>query len=364
MVWNEPGKNNNKDPWESGGHSPDLERLVRNVQRKLNALFGGGKPGGGMHSITIVWVLPVLLALWLASGFFTVAAGNRSVIMTFGHAGETVRSGLHWHLPWPVGSQITVAGVDQGRDYTHVYNQLITRDGNVISVSAQVHYQIADLRDYLFKVSALTGDGNGSSVLFASLTDSAIRSAVARTPLEAMLGNDRVKTETAAHELLQAALKRNNVGLAATRLVFQRVDVPDSVAAAYAEVRKAKQDSQQLQDSASVYENRVIDEAKGQSDAEVTEANAYRIKQVSEARADVARFNEILDAYRADPSLTREQLYLQTMEDVLGSASKVVVDGHGNVTVQFSAPPAAPVKSPPASSANQADTNTNKEGKP
>lgn len=339
MVWNEPGKNG-KDPWESGEHSPDLERLVKNIQHRLRALFGGRRPGrNGMSATTLLWTLPVLVVVWVASGLFTVAAGDRSVVFVMGRAGAIMQPGLHWHVPWPIGSQVTVSGVDQGRDYAHLYNQLVTQDGSVVMVAAQVHYQIADIRNYLFKVSAPGADATGSRVLFEALADSSIRTAVARSTLADMLGSGRDQAETEAHDLLQAALQQNDAGIAVTRLVFQRVDVPNVVASAYADVRKAQQDSRQLQDDAQVYANRVVAEAKGTSDADVTEAGAYRVTRASEAQADAARFDQILDAYRAAPALTRDQLYLQTMQEVLGKVNKVVVDAkNGNVSVQFTQP--------------------------
>ncbi|HET7649433.1 MAG TPA: FtsH protease activity modulator HflK [Gammaproteobacteria bacterium] len=337
MVWNEPGKNN-KDPWDSGGNSPDLERLVKNLQRRLGMLFGGKRPGRkGMHPVSVLWILPLLIIAWLASGFYTVGAGDRSIVLVFGRAGPVVPPGLHWHLPWPVGVQLTVNGVDQGRDYTHLYNQLVTRDGSIVSVTVQVHYQISNLHDYLFKVAAPGADETGSKTLFDGLVDNAVRTAVAHGNLADMLDNGSDQAEAEAHDLLQSALRENDTGIAVTRLAFQRVDVPQEVESAYADVRKAKQDAQQAQDNARVYANRVVAEAQGSSDADVTEANAYKITRRSEAQADVARFNEILNAYRAEPALTRDQLYLQTMQDVLGKVNKVVVDAKsGNVTVQFS----------------------------
>lgn len=368
MVWKEPGKNN-KDPWESEGHSPDLERLVKNIQHRLSALFGGKRPGrNGVHAVTVLWIVPLLVIVWLGSGFFTVAAGDRGVAFVFGRATATLQPGPHWHYPWPIGSQLTVAGVDQGRDYTHLYSQLVTQDGNVVVVAVQVHYQISNLDDYLFKVSAPGVEDSGAKVLLGVLTDSAIRTAVARSSLADMLGGGRDQAEALAHDLLQAALKRDAAGIAVTRLAFQRVDVPDSVASAYADVRKAQQDARQLQDDAQVYSNRVVTEAKGASDAQVTEANTYRVTRTSGAQADVARFNEILGAYRAEPALTRDQLYLQTMEQVLGKVNKVVVDTRsGNVTVQFTQPPAAanplPAKAADKPAAAPAGGNREKEDK-
>ncbi|HET7396503.1 MAG TPA: FtsH protease activity modulator HflK [Gammaproteobacteria bacterium] len=344
MVWNEPGKNG-KDPWENGEHSPDLERLVKNIQHRLSTLFGGKRPGrGGVHAVNVLWVLPLLVAAWLASGFYTVAAGDRSVAMVLGRAGAPVQPGLHWHFPWPIGAQVTVAGVDQGHDYVHLYNELVTQDGSVVTVAVHVHYQISDIRDYLFKVSAPGTDDTGAKVLFDALTDSAIRTAVARHTLAEMLGNGRDQAEAEAHDLLQTALQHNDAGIAVTRLVFQRVDVPDAVSAAYGDVRKAEEDARQLQDDAQVYANRVVAEAKGISDADVTEADAYKVTRTSEAQADVARFDEILSAYRAEPALTRDQLYLQTLQEVLGKVNKVVVDTRsGNVSVQLMQPAASAV---------------------
>lgn len=360
MVWKEPGKNNNKDPWESGEHSHELERLVKNIQQKLGMLFGGKRPGrNSMHPAMLLWILPLLAIAWLASGFYTVAAGDRGVVFVFGRVTAITQPGLHWRAPWPAGAELALSGVDQGRDYTHQYNQLVTSDGNIAVLVVQVHYQIDDIRDYLFKVAAPGAEDAGSKLLLAALADSAVRGAAARFTLAELLGDGRDQVEAQARDLLQAALQRNDAGIAVTRLAFQRVDVPESVSAAYADVRKAGEDARQLQDKAQVYSNQQVTEAQGESDAQVTEADAYRVTRTSEAKAEVARFKEILAAYRAEPVLTRDQLYLQTMQQVLGKASKVVVDArNGNVTVQFSQPAAiAPASSaaPPANDKSAGD---------
>ncbi|MGH8283449.1 MAG: FtsH protease activity modulator HflK [Gammaproteobacteria bacterium] len=354
MVWKEPGKD--KDPWNSTEHAPDLERMVKNLQKKLGWLFGS-KHGGQyhFHAAALWWLVPVIIAGWLLSGFYKVAPGDRGVNFVFGRYMSVVQPGLHWHAPWPVGNASTINSVE-GRDYAHSYNRLLTHDGNIVVVDAAVHYHVVDMRDYLFNTAtaalAPQNAGAGNKTLLGMLTDAAVRAAVARSTLANIISGGQDAVEADARQGLNAALKPYDSGIAVTRLVFQHVSVPEAVGSVGADVQSAQQDASQAQDAARAYADELLPQAQSEADAKFTQAETYRSTLLSQARADTARFDAVLAAYRKAPALTREELYVQTMEEILGNANKVVVDTRtGNVTVQLGQPFQRPASQQPVPAA-------------
>lgn len=357
MVWKEPGKD--KDPWNTTERPPDLERMVKNLQQRLGRLFGGkrGRPHQ-FHAATLWWLVPVIIVAWLLSGFYRVAPGDHGVNFIFGRFLSAVQPGLHWHAPWPVGRTILVSGVE-GRDYTHTYNRLLTGDDNIVVVDALVHYHVVNLKDFLFNAAVPTPApddvGAGVKTLLGQLTDSAIRTAVAHTTLGDIIGDNRDAVESEARERLNAALQPYSLGIAITQLEFQRVTLPETVGNSDADAQAAQQDATQAEDAAHAYANNLLPQAQAEADTKLKEAQAYRTTLVGEAQADTAQFDALLVAYRKTPALIREEVYTQTMQDILANANKVIVDSHnGNVTLQFGHPfqaASAPATSSPAASA-------------
>ncbi|MGH8279171.1 MAG: FtsH protease activity modulator HflK [Gammaproteobacteria bacterium] len=341
MVWKEPGKD--KDPWNSAERSPELERVVKKLQQRLGRLFHA-KPGNRPHRFhvaTLWWVVPVIVAAWLLSGFYRVPAGERGVAFVFGRYQSVGEPGLHWHLPWPVGSSTLVSGV-QGRDYTHTYTNLVTSDGNLVVVDASVHYHVTDLRDFLFNTAANTpgaAAGAGSSALLGELADNAIRTAVAHSTLEALLGSGRSAVGSAANTRLDELLKPYASGMGVTGLTLQRIALPAEVASGNAGVEDVQQKVGAQADAAHAYASQILAAAQSEADAEVRAAKVFQTTLVGQAQADTARFDAVLAAYRKAPEVTREELYLQTMKDILANADKVIVDSRdGRVTVQLGRP--------------------------
>lgn len=340
MVWKEPGKN--QGPWNSGERPPDFERMVQNLQRRLRALFGGGGGRGSFHAANLLWLIPLVLAVWLLSGFYSVSANDRGVTLLFGRYAGTSLPGRHWHLPWPAGRVIVVSGA-AGRSYSRSYNRLLTADGEVVSLEATVGYHIDDLRAYLFATAgtepAPAAPDAGSRLLLGALADSTVRSAVAHASFAELQGPGRERVEAAARAALAAAIARSHLGIVMTRLAIQKVDVPGPVRSAYAEVKKAEQDSRQAQDAARRYASSLLPQARQSADRQIEEAKLYKTELLAQAQAEVARFDELLTAYRRAPGLMRDQLYFETMEEVLGKVRKVVMDGRGgNVAVYFGEP--------------------------
>lgn len=371
MVWKEPGKD--KDPWKSTEPPPDLERMVKNLHKRLSSLFGGQRGGQHRFRATILWwLLPVIIATWLLSGFYKVAPGERGINFVFGRYTGVASPGLHWHAPWPAGHADIIGGVE-GRDYTRSYNRLLTSDGDIVTVNAVVQFHVVDMSDYLFNTASAADAGKsadaGTKTLLGELADAAIRTAVAHGTLEGILGAGRGAVEADASQRLNAFLKPYNTGIAVTRLSFQHVSVPESVSGSDADVSTAQREAQQAKTGAEAYANELQPQVKRAADAKIAEAELYRTTLVNQAQADTAGFDAVLAAYRKAPALTRDTLYMQTMEEILGNANKVVVDTrNGNVSVQVpqaftpTKPAASKVPTPEkaaAGSASAAVTNAN-----
>lgn len=347
MVWKEPGKD--KDPWgEDGQRSADLDKIVENMQRRLNSLFGAGRRRGRRkrNQHPVLWLLPLFVMLWLASGFYGVENGDRGVNFLFGRYYDVTTPGLNWHAPWPLGHSEIVAGVDAGADYVRGYPSLPSADGNAVSVEVSVHYQIVDIPRYLF-ANANPGDGPAATGLLARLSDAAVSNTVAHAGFADLLGRDVDSAEAAAHDQLVASLRDYDVGLAVTHLELRKLTVPSAVAAAYAGVRQAEDEARRQQDEALAYAHDLVPRTRGEGDRSLLDAHAYADEVTQRAVGDAAAFGQLLPAYRRAPALTRDSLYRDTFEQVLGQVSKVVVLSDKNrVALSFdhlcpSRPPAA-----------------------
>lgn len=338
MVWNEPGKD--KDPWNSKERPPDLERIVKNLHKRFSWLFGGKRGGPQRFNIAILWwLLPVVIATWLLSGFYKVAPGERGVHFVFGRYTQAVPPGMHWHVPWPIGHADIIGGVE-GRDYTRSYNRLLTSDGNIVKVDAVAQYHVVDMNDYLFNTAVTAGASEsadtGTRTLLGILVDTAIRATVAHNTLDNVMGSGQDAVEVEAGQRLNALLKAYATGIAVTRLSFQHVSLPESVSSSDADISSAQQDAGQAKTTAQAYADKLLPQVKSEADAKIAEAELYHTALVNQAQADITGFDAVLTAYRKAPALTRDMLYTQAMEEILGNANKVVVDTRsGNVTVQL-----------------------------
>ena len=352
MVWNEPGKDKDKDkdPWKSTERPPDLERIVKSLHKRFGWLFGGKRAGPQRFKMAILWwLLPVIIVTWLLSGFYKVAPGDRGVHFVFGRYTQVVSPGLQWHAPWPIGHADIINGVE-GRDYTRSYNRLLTSDGDFVTVDAVAQYHVVDMSDYLFNTAVTAGATEsadaGARTLLGTLVDTAISAAVAHSTLVNVMGSGQDAVEAEASRRLNSLLKPYTTGIAVTRLSFQHVSLPESVSSSDADISAAQKDVGQAKTAAQVYSENLLPQVKSEADAKIAQAELYHSMLVNQAQADTAGFDAVLAAYRRAPALTRDMLYTQTMEEILGNANKVVVDTRGgNVTVQLNPPsqPAAPV---------------------
>ena len=328
MAWNEPG-GNGKDPW---GHRqneqgpPDLDELVKKMQDKLGGLFGGGNDGGdsggrkmggsgGYQGIAIIAV--VLLMLWGLFGLYTVQPAERGVVMLFGRYVTTTEQGLNWFFPYPVGSVFKV-NVEEVRSVKHKA-LMLTRDENIVSVELEVQYNVSNARDFLFNV-------RDPDLTLHQATESALREVVGNTRMDDVLTVGRTEAAASTKTLIQEMLDRYSAGLGVRGVNMQNAQPPEAVQAAFADVIKAREDEERHKNTAEAYANEVIQKAGGESDRMRQEAEAYKAQVIAHAEGETQRFLSIMNQYQKAPQVTRERMYLETVEDVLANTSKIVVD--------------------------------------
>jgi membrane protease subunit HflK len=343
--WNKPGgTGGDKNPWGQGGGEqgpPDLDEIVRKLQQKLSGLFGGGKrsgDSGGGHSmpsgsgIGLGLVLFVLIGMWLASGLYVVAAGERAVVLRFGKKSEVTQSGLHWHLPYPVE---TVLKVDVKKTYrieigyrNTVDNKvpseslMLTKDENIVDLGFGIQYRIAKADDYLFNVRNVEDT-------IRQATESAIREVAGNSTMDFLLTEGREQVAVDVHKLLQGILDEYKTGILVTEVRNQHAGPPDDVQAAFDDAVRAREDEQRYINDAQAYARKVSQLAQGQVVRMDQEAVAYRTQVEERSRGDAQRFDDISREYAKAPRVTRERMYLETVEAVMSNSTKVLIDQKG-----------------------------------
>ena len=340
MAWNEPGGSGNRDPWgrRADAGPPDLDEVFRRLRKRFG---GNGNSGnnsaGGLPSGLLAGVLGLLAVLWLVSGFYVVREGERAVVLRFGKFASTATPGLRWHLPYPVERAIKVnigeirtaeigyRGHTPSRVESEVTqeSQMLTADENIVDVKLAVQYRVKDAADYVFKV-------RDPDLTVAQVAESAIREVVGKSRMEFILteGRDAVAQQVA--QLLQATLDRYATGIEVTSVNMQDAQPPEPVQAAFFDAVKAREDEQRLINEAQAYRNEVIPRARGEVARILADAEAYKGQVAARAEGDGARFAQVAQQYRAAPQVTRQRLYLETMEQVLGRTPKVLLSGDGN----------------------------------
>ncbi len=338
MAWNEPGGNSGgkRNPWGSGNKPeqgpPDLDEVLRNLQRRLAGLFGGsggnrnvGGTGGPGRGFGIGTIALVLAAIWLFSGLYTVDAAERGIILRFGKHVATTEPGLRWHLPWPIETKqiVNIQSIESFSEQT----RMLTADENMVDINLEVQFRRANPLDYAFNVSR-------PEDTLKEVSESAIREIIGRSKLDAVLESGRQEIVARTKDLIQRTLEAYKVGLEVTAVNLQDVKVPNEVAPAQQDAIKAREDRDRLSLAAQAYSNDLIPRARGSAVRAVQEAQAYRAQKIDKAEGESTRFLALLAEYERAPAVTRERLYLETIENVLASSKKVVLDtkdGAGNL---------------------------------
>ncbi len=356
MAWSNqsggggPWRPNNPGPWGSGPSGgggggggqtpPDLEELLRRSQDRLKRVMpGGGFGGGGIAAIV------GLVALgWFATGIYTVQPNEAGIETVFGKFTERTAPGLNYNWPYPVGSVLKLRVTDrnsidigfrtredprrpsaQTQIDVNEESLMLTGDENIADVKFRVIWQIDPTRpeDYAFNV-------RDPRETVKAVSESVMREIVGRTQIQRILTAERKLIEPAAQEATQRVLTEYKAGVIILAVQLLSVDPPEQVIAAFRDVTAAQQDMERARNEAETYANRVVPEARGAAARILQEAEAYREQTVAEARGQASRFTQIYEQYRNAPEVTRERMYLETMERVLGGVNKIIVDQNGS----------------------------------
>ncbi|MCK1546823.1 FtsH protease activity modulator HflK [Bradyrhizobium sp. 160] len=332
-----------KGPWGSGPQPvgprpPDLEDLLRRGQDRLQQIM----PGGYFSGVGITLIILLIVAFWLLSGFFRVQSEERGVVLRFGKHVRTVDPGLNYHLPYPIetvllpkalrvsttsiGMTVIEEPARRGRSIRDVPEEslMLTGDENIVDVDFTVLWRIkpdaGGVGDFLFNIQNPEGT-------VKAVAESAMREMIGRSQIQPILTGARNTIEQGVQELIQKTLDSYGAGILITQVQMQKVDPPAQVIDAFRDVQAARANLEQLQNEAQTYANQVVPQARGRAAQILQAAEGYKEQAVAEAKGQSARFLKVYDEYKKAPDVTRERIYLETMERVLGGAEKLVYDG-------------------------------------
>ncbi|WP_144823402.1 FtsH protease activity modulator HflK [Marinobacter piscensis] len=343
MAWNEPGGNrNDNDPWGTGGGRrgndqgpPDLDEALKKGLEKLNKMLGGkgkkpGSGGGGSGSAggfgAILALAAILVVGYVAfQSFYTVDEQQRAVVLRFGEYSRTENPGLRFKVP--LIDDVSKVGVTNVRT-AKSSGQMLTQDENLVTVDLQVQYRVGDAQAYVLNV-------RDSNQALAFATDSALRHEVGSSSLDDVLTEGRAELAVRVEQRLQSFLEEYGTGLQIVRVNVESTQPPPAVQDAFREVQRAREDEQRVKEEAETYRNKVVPEARGQAQRMIEEANAYKQEVIERARGETARFRELLAVYQQAPGVTRERMYLQTLETVLSNSSKILVDTESSGNMMY-----------------------------
>ena len=324
---------------KNNGGPPDLEELLRKLNEKVAAMMGGkggkggeGKPGGGAakgFGGGIGLIAAIAALIWLGSGFYIVDASQRGVVLRFGKKVDVTQSGPRWHLPFPIEtaeivnlSQVRTVEVgyrDNVKNKMLKESLMLTDDENIIDIQFAVQYFLSDPADYLF--NNRMPDEN-----VRQAAETAIREVVGKNKMDYVLYEGREQVAAAATKLMQEILDRYKSGILISKLTMQNAQPPEQVQAAFDDAVKAGQDRERQKNEGQAYANDVVPRAKGTAARLIQESEGYKQSVIANAEGDASRFKQILVEYEKAPAVTRERMYIDMMQQVMGNISKVMVD--------------------------------------
>jgi len=333
-----PWGSGSRGPWGSGPQSqgprpPDLEDLLRRGQDRLRTLLPGNLGGRGVAIIALIAV-----ALWGLSGFFRVEPDEVGVVLRFGKFVREVQPGLNYHLPYPIETALTPQALrvnkvnigfresDDMRRGTTLRDVpeeslMLTGDENIVDVDFSVLWRVKAnaVGDFLFSVQDPPG-------AVKAVAESAMRQVIGRSNIQAILTGARQTIETGVQELMQQTLDGYGAGVTVQQVQLQKVDPPTQVIDAFRDVQAARSDLERAQNEAQTYANKVVPEARARDRRIIQDAEAYRAQTVAEAKGQASRFTQVYDQYKKAPDVTRQRIYLETMERVFGGTDKTIID--------------------------------------
>jgi len=335
MAWNEPGgSGNGRDPWGNGGKNqgpPDLDEVVRNLRNKIGGLFGGSggsssssddnSGGSGMG-------LLIILALvgWLViDASYVVEPAERGVVLRFGKYVDSLQPGFNIRFPRPI-EKVYKIDVDAVRTIeiglSNDVSYMLTKDQNIVDVRFNIQYRIKDPRAYLFNDAA-------PELSLKHATESAVREVVGKNQMDFVIKDGREQVGAKAGELVQQIVDSYRTGILITQFNMQKAKEPEEVREAFADAVKAEADEERYKNEAEAYQQEVLGRAKGTVQRTLQDAGAYQARVIESATGEADRFSKLLTEYEKAPVVTRERLYIETMESVLSSSTKIMTDTEG-----------------------------------
>jgi len=323
---------------KNSGGPPDLDELLRKFNKKIAGLFGGrggsGNQGGGAGApqnfgIGIGLIVIVIVLIWLASGFYIVDASQRGIVLRFGKYADTTLPGPRWHMPYPIES-VEVVSLSQVRTVEIGYRDnvknkmlkeslMLTSDENIVDIQFAVQYFLKDPKEYLF-------NNRNPDENVRQAAETAIREIVGKNTMDFVLYEGRGPVEAETTKLIQDILDRYKTGILVSKVTLLNTQPPEQVQAAFDDAVKAGQDKERQKNEGQAYANDVVPRAKGAAARLKEESEGYRQRVVANAEGDVSRFKQVLVEYEKAPTVTRERMYIDMMQQVLTSSSKVMVD--------------------------------------
>ncbi|MBN1379664.1 MAG: FtsH protease activity modulator HflK [Gammaproteobacteria bacterium] len=330
MAWNEPG-GNGKDPWGNRQNDgpPDLDEVFRNLQKKLAGLFGskpGGTGNGGNFAVSLGLILAIILIAWSLFGIYIIDEGERGVVLRFGKHIDTTQPGPHWYPPLVEKIiKVQVANVRQIKGNA----QALTGDKNIVRIEYTVQYNVKDAADYVFNVDL-------PDQTLQQASESAFREVIGKNTFDFVtIGEGREEVSRLVEELLQQNLDFYGTGLEVVNANLNESQPPQEVQDAFNEAIKASADKERFIEEAQAYRNDILPKARGDAQEQIEQAMAYKFKVIESAEGEAQRFLKLLTEYERAPEVTRQRLYLETIETVLANSGKVVVDVEGGNNMMY-----------------------------
>ncbi len=351
MSLNDPnwGRGGSRGPQGPGGGNqgpPDLDELWRNFNRRLSELFGRRRRGGGDEPPLppSSWrfgggagaLFALVLAVWLASGFYIVVEGQRGVVLSFGRFSQETGPGLRWRLPWPIQSN-EIVNLQQVRTLEIGYRNnvrtkvlkeslMLTDDENIVDLQFAVQYVVTDATKYIFNVRRPDESA-------MQIAETAMREVIGKNRMDAILYETQVDIANKTRDLMQVIHDRYGTGIQISAVTVQNAQPPEQVQAAFDDAVKAGQDRERQKNEGQAYANDVIPRSRGAASRLLQEAEGYKQRVIANAEGEASRFKQVLAEYAKAPAVTRERIYIETMQQILASTSKVMMDfrGPGNL---------------------------------
>jgi len=324
MPWNQPG--GNKDPWSNGPKKTGSSGLD-NILKKVAGGGGGSASGGGSNMLGNLKYWPlILIALWLLSGIYIVVEGTNGLVLRFGQFQSIKQSGVGWHVPWPF-EEVEIVDVDRMRDYEH-NTTMLTTDENIVDIKLATQYRIKDAPAYQFRV-------RDPEITLRQAVESALREAVGKSAMDFVLTEGRPEVAANTKILTQQILDLYETGIEVITINLQDSQPPREVQDAFEDAIKAREDQERYKNEAEAYSNSVLPQAQGEAATMLEQAEAYKQQIIAQAEGDASRFNQLMVEYQKAPEVTRERLYLETIEGVYSKSNKVLMNNESGNSLMY-----------------------------